>query len=240
MRSSNPILSTKAFNINDITSEKMSVEGTVNKTGILLALVIISASFTWGSASGGFSPLVLIGGIAGFVVALITSFKQHLAPTTAPVYAVCQGFLLGGISSFFEMQYPGVVTQAVGLTFGVTFCLLGAYKSGLIQVNDNFKLGVSAATGGLFLFYMLTWILGFFGIQFSSIFGSSIIGIGFSLFVVVIASLNLVMDFDFVEEASRRGAPKYMEWYGAFGLMVTLIWLYVEILRLLSKLRDRN
>ena len=241
MRSSNPALSNKAFRVVNTGEGTMSVEGTVNKTGILLALVIISAGLTWNTtASGGLSPLVILGGFGGFIVALITIFKQTAAPITAPIYAICEGLLLGGLSALFERQYPGIVTQAVGLTFGVTLCLLGAYKSGMIKVTENFRLGVTAATGGLFLFYMITWILGMFGMQFSSIFGSSPLGIVFSLFVVGLAALNLVMDFDFIENAAQQGAPKYMEWYGAFGLMVTLIWLYMEILRLLAKLRGRD
>ena len=241
MRSSNPALSNKVFQRVTSGEGSMSIEGTVNKTGILLALVILSAGLTWNStAAGGLSPLVILGGIGGFITALITIFKQTASPITAPIYAVCQGLFLGGLSALFERQYPGIVTQAVGLTFGVAFCLLGAYKSGMIKVTENFRMGVAAATGGLFLFYMVTFILGLFGMQFTSIFGSSLLGIGFSLFVVGIAALNLVMDFDFIESAAEQGAPKYMEWYGAFGLMVTLIWLYMEILRLLSKLRGRD
>jgi len=241
MRSSNPALSNKVFQRVMSGEGSMSIEGTVNKTGILLALVILSAGLTWNStAAGGLSPLVILGGIGGFITALITIFKQTASPITAPIYAVCQGLFLGGLSALFERQYPGIVTQAVGLTFGVAFCLLGAYKSGMIKVTENFRMGVAAATGGLFLFYMVTFILGLFGMQFTSIFGSSLLGIGFSLFVVGIAALNLVMDFDFIERAAEQGAPKYMEWYGAFGLMVTLIWLYMEILRLLSKLRGRD
>lgn len=241
MRSSNPALSNKVFQRVMSGEGSMSIEGTVNKTGILLALVILSAGLTWNStAAGGLSPLVILGGIGGFITALITIFKQTASPITAPIYAVCQGLFLGGVSALFERQYPGIVTQAVGLTFGVAFCLLGAYKSGMIKVTENFRMGVAAATGGLFLFYMVTFILGLFGMQFTSIFGSSLLGIGFSLFVVGIAALNLVMDFDFIERAAEQGAPKYMEWYGAFGLMVTLIWLYMEILRLLSKLRGRD
>ena len=236
MRSSNPALSNKVFQRVMSGEGSMSIEGTVNKTGILLALVILSAGLTWNStAAGGLSPLVILGGIGGFITALITIFKQTVSPVTAPIYAVCQGLLLGGLSALFERQYPGIVTQAVGLTFGVAFCLLGAYKSGMIKVTENFRMGVAAATGGLFLFYMISFIF-----NLSTTFGSSLLGIGFSLFVVGLAALNLVMDFDFIERAAEQGAPKYMEWYGAFGLMVTLIWLYMEILRLLAKLRGRD
>ena len=161
------------------------------------------------------------------------------AGITAPIYAVIEGMILGSISAIFEKNYPGIVIQAVGLTFGVLFCLLMVYKSRLIKVTDNFRLGVVAATGGIALFYFISLALGFFGMRIPFIHESGPLGIGFSLFVVVIASLNLVLDFDFIEKGAEAGAPKFMEWYGAFGLLVTLVWLYIEILRLLSKLRNR-
>jgi uncharacterized YccA/Bax inhibitor family protein len=159
---------------------------------------------------------------------------------TAPIYALLEGLFLGGISAIFEAQYPGIVIQAVSLTFGTLFCLLLAYRSGIIKVTENFKLGVAAATGGIALIYLATLVLGLFGVRMPFIHESGLIGIGFSLFVVVIAALNLVLDFDFIESGAKSGAPKYMEWYAAFGLMVTLIWLYIEILRLLAKLRSRR
>ena len=151
-----------------------------------------------------------------------------------------EGLFIGAVSALYEVRYPGIVMQAVGLTFGTLIALLLAYRSGVIRVTDNFRLGVVAATGGIALFYFATMILGFFGVQFPSIYGAGPLGIGVSVFVVIIAALNLVLDFDFIESGARAGAPKYMEWYGAFGLMVTLVWLYLEILRLLSKLRSRN
>jgi uncharacterized YccA/Bax inhibitor family protein len=151
-----------------------------------------------------------------------------------------EGLAIGGISAMAEARFPGIVLQAVGLTFGTLFCLLLAYSSGLIKVTENFKLGIVAATGGIFVVYLATWILGFFGAQIPYIHGSGMIGIGFSLFVVVIAALNLTLDFDFIEKGVARGAPKYVEWYAAFGLMVTLIWLYIEILRLLTKIQSRQ
>jgi uncharacterized YccA/Bax inhibitor family protein len=184
--------------------------------------------------------LAMVGGIGGFIVALVTIFKKTWAPVTAPIYALLEGLALGGISAIFELRFPGIAIQAVSLTFGTLAVLLLVYRSGVIPVTENFKLGVVAATGGIALFYLATIVLGFFGVHFTTINGSGPIGIGFSIFVVIIASLNLVLDFDFIENAVRAGAPKYMEWYAAFGLMVTLIWLYFEILRLLSKLRSRN
>ena len=159
---------------------------------------------------------------------------------TAPIYALLEGLVLGGLSATIELRYPGIAIQAVGLTFGTLFVLLMAYRSGLIKVTQKLRLGIVAATGGIFFFYLAEMLLGFFGIQFTSINGAGPIGIGFSLVIVAIAALNLVLDFDFIEQGVQVGAPKYMEWYGAFGIMVTLVWLYLEILRLLSKFRSRN
>ena len=159
---------------------------------------------------------------------------------TAPIYAILEGLFLGGISAVFESRFPGIVIQAVALTFGVLFCLLAAYTTRLIKVTQNFRLGVVAATGGIVIIYAISFIGGLFGLNVPYIHESGIIGIGFSLFVVVIAALNLVLDFDFIESGVEQGAPKYMEWYAAFGLLVTLVWLYLEILRLLAKLRGRR
>jgi uncharacterized YccA/Bax inhibitor family protein len=169
---------------------------------------------------------------------MVTIFKKEWSPVLAPAYALVEGLFLGALSAFFEARFPGIVIQAVMLTFGTLFALLFAYRSGLIKATENFKLGVAAATGGIFLIYVASFLLGLFGIKVPYIHESGIIGIGFSLFVVVIAALNLVLDFDFIESGVEAGAPKYMEWFGAFGLMVTLVWLYVEFLRLLAKLRD--
>jgi uncharacterized YccA/Bax inhibitor family protein len=171
---------------------------------------------------------------------MITIFKQSWAPVTAPIYALLEGLVLGGISAITNARYPGIGIQAVSLTFGTLFVLLLAYSSGLIKVTDKMRLGIVAATGGICAFYVLEMVLGFFGVHFATINGSGTVGILFSLFVVAIAALNLVLDFDFIEQGVAVGAPKYMEWYGAFGIMVTLVWLYLEILRLLSKMRSRN
>ena len=155
-------------------------------------------------------------------------------------FALLEGLVIGGVSALFEAQFPGIVIQAVGLTFGTCLALLLAYKSRLIRATENFKMGVVAATGGIALFYIITMVVGFFGIRMPLMYGNSWASIGFSIFIVIIAALNLVLDFDFIEQGAAQGAPKYMEWYGAFGLMVTLIWLYLEMLRLLAKLRSRE
>ncbi len=243
MRSGNPALTANSFRgeMSLPSSEVMTVGGTVNKTAIALLILIITASYTWnmGVGDGRVGGLIMLGFIGGFIAALVTVFKKTWAPITTPIYAALEGLALGGISVMFEASYPGIVSQAVFLTFGTLAALLVAYRSGLIKATENFKLGVVAATGGIFFVYLISFVLGFFGVNVSLIHGSGTFGILFSLFVVVIAALNLVLDFDFIEEGAERGAPKYMEWYAAFGLMVTLIWLYLEILRLLAKLQRR-
>jgi uncharacterized YccA/Bax inhibitor family protein len=242
-RTSNPALNEKAFQGQIATGEVMTVQGTVNKTGLLLLCVVATAAWTWGVAHGPVPgealPWMMGGLVGGLIVALVTIFKKTWSPITAPVYALLEGLVLGGISAFFEKSYPGIAFQAIGLTFGVLFVMLLAYKTGVIRATQGFKLGVIAATGGIAIFYLAEMALGFFHIQVPGVNGIGMVGIGFSLFVVIIASLNLVLDFDMIETGARGNAPKYMEWYGAFGLMVTLIWLYLEILNLLSKSRRR-
>lgn len=246
MRTANPALNSKTFTglPRVVDDRAMTIQGTVNKTALLLLLVLFSSSWTWNLYFSAGDPAVVMpwvfgGLISGFIVALITVFKKQWAILTAPLYSLLEGLALGGISAIFEARFPGIVIQAVGLTFGTLFCLLMAYKSGMIKVTENFKLGIVAATGAIALFYVVSLLLGMFGISIPFIHGSGIIGIGFSLFVVTIAALNLVLDFDFIENGAARGVPQYMEWYAAFGLIVTLVWLYIEILRLLSKLRSR-
>ena len=254
MRSGNPVLKESTFldlssgTVYPGSTNAMTLNGTVNKTGLMLLLLVLTAAFSWSQAvvqtpdgpqlAPGAMIYILGGGIGGFVLAMITIFKKEWSPVLAPAYALVEGLFLGAISAFFEARFPGIVMQAVMLTFGTLFSLLFAYRSGLIKATENFKLGVAAATGGIFLIYLASFLLGLFGIKVPYIHESGIIGIGFSLFVVVIAALNLMLDFDFIESGVEAGAPKYMEWFGAFGLMVTLVWLYIEFLRLLAKLRD--
>lgn len=252
MRSGNPALKESTFldlgsgTVVSRPGEVMTLNGTVNKTGVLLLLTVLTAAFAWsqaltpaGELAPGFGLYVWGGAIGGLVIALVTIFKKQWAPVTAPLYALVEGFFLGAISAMYNQRFEGIVMQAVMLTFGTLFALLFAYRTGLIKATENFKLGVVAATGGIFLVYMATIVLRFFGINMPMIHDNGIVGIGFSLFVIVIAALNLVLDFDFIETGVEQGAPKYMEWYGAFGLIVTLIWLYIEFLRLLSKLQSR-
>ena len=250
-RSGNPALSDATFSdeaknfrphVKDLGV--MTLEGTVNKTGVLLFLVVLSASYTWnlffrsGDASS-VMPLMMIGGIGGFIMALVTVFKKHWSGTTAPIYALLEGLLLGGISAIYEAQFQGIVIQAIGLTLGTLASLLFLYKTGIVKPTENFRLMIVSATMGIGVLYFVSMVMSIFGAGIGFIHSNGIFGIGFSLFVVAIAALNLALDFDFIEMGAEQGAPKYMEWFGAFSLMVTLIWLYLEMLRLLAKLRSR-
>ena len=237
----NPTLSQNTFNEAGrvVSGAAMTVQGTVNKTAILLALTTATSAYAW-QGHGNSGALWTIGAFGGFIMALVTVFKKEWSAVTVPIYALLEGLFIGGISSMFEQRYPGIVVQAVMLTFGTLAALLAAYSMGFIRASDGFRRGLFAATGGIALLYLVSMVLGFFHIQIPFIFGAGPVGIIFSLVVVVIAAMNLVLDFDFIESGAQQGAPKYMEWYGAFGLMVTLIWLYLEILRLLAKLNRRN
>ena len=239
LRSGNPVLSKKTFTKTLSSSDEMTIEGTVNKTAISLLLLVGTGYFTFDVIS----PVLLIGsGIGGFILAIVTIFKKEWAPITVPLYAILEGALLGGISYMYNSTYNGIVTNAILLTVGILVSLLIAYRSGYIKATENFKLGIFAATGGIAIVYFINFIMGFFGsgLGVMSINNASPLSIGFSIVVVIVASLNLVLDFYFIEEGAEKGAPKYMEWYGAFGLLVTLIWLYLEILRLLAKLNSRR
>jgi len=226
-------------------ANRMTLSGTVNKTGVLLICALATAAWTWhvfmqSLDAASVAPFMLLGVFGGFILAMVTIFKKEWSAITAPLYALAEGLFLGAISAFMETRYPGIGIEAVSLTFGTLFVMLIAYQSGLIKVTQKLRLGIVAATGGICVFYLMQMLLGFLGIRFASINGSGILGIVFSFIVVAVAALNLVLDFDFIEQGVQAGAPKYMEWYGAFGIMVTLVWLYIEILRLLSKMRSRN
>ena len=252
-RTANPALNKNTFSGFSMSHSEigaMTIQGTVNKVFLMLILLGASAWYVWNKffeANGvegavfNVQPYIIFGTIGGFIMAILTVFKKPWSGITAPIYAVFEGLFLGGISAYVEMvTKEGIVLQAVSLTLLTLFALLIAYKTRIIKVTANFKLGVFAATGAIALVYLLSFILSFFGINFGFINNSGPIGIGISLFIVVIAALNLVLDFDFIEQGAENGAPKYMEWYAAFGLMVTLVWLYLEILRLLAKLNSRK
>jgi uncharacterized YccA/Bax inhibitor family protein len=251
LRSRNPVLRDKFFQNLPATAEPMTLNGTLVRTGLLLVLMLITGAWTWNhfmnaSAGGGLAggaaavtPFLMGGLIVGLVLAVASTFKPNWTPVTAPLYALAEGTALGGISALFEVRYQGIVLQAVMASIGVLAVMLFLYRSGVIKVTHKFRMGVAAATGGILLLYLVQWgisaFTGFGGMSF--VFGGGTFGILFSLFVVGIAALNLVLDFDLIERATAAGAPRYMEWFCAFALMVTLVWLYLELLRLLGNTR---
>lgn len=244
VRTSNPTLNSRTFAAHRaIAGEAMTLQGTVNKTGILLLCTVVSAAWTWGLARSE-SPEAaipwMIGGIfGGLIMAIVTTFKKEWSPITAPIYALLEGLALGGISSTLDRAYHGIAIQAVALTFGTMAVMLAAYTSGLIRATRKFTIGVIAATGAIFLVYMADLVLGFFGRHVALINDAGPVGIAISVVIVIVAALNLILDFNLIETGVQAGAAKYMEWYGAFAMMVTLIWLYLEIVRLLAKTRQR-
>lgn len=247
IRTSNPTLSPQTFQQPvSVGEQRMTIQGAVNKTAILLAICTIAAVFTWnrfGEDGRQAMPLMVGGLIGGLILSLITCFKKEWSAVTAPLYAACEGLFIGGISAVFNAKWPGIVMQAAMLTFGTLFALLAAYRSGWIRATEKFKLGIAAATGGIFFFYIALLLLRLFHVgsgTFYTSFDASPLSIGISVFVVVIAALNLVLDFDLIEQGAAVGAPKYLEWYSGFSLLVTLVWLYIEILRLLAKLNSRR
>ncbi|MGB0403916.1 MAG: Bax inhibitor-1/YccA family protein [Salibacteraceae bacterium] len=242
-RSSNPAFSQKIYADQGYVgqSDAMTVQGTVNKSFMLFGILMVGAFYSWSlfdPAAPATPSVTWIGAIGGFVAALVTIFRPKVSGISAPIYAGLEGLFLGGISVMLEMRYPGIAMQAVMLTMGTMFSMLFMYKTGMIKVTEKLRSGIMAATGAIFLVYLISWIMSFFGSSVPMIHQGGMMGIGFSLLVIGIAAMNLLLDFDFIEKSARSGAPKYMEWFGAFGLMVTLIWLYLEFLRLLSKLRD--
>ena len=240
-RSGNPVLTSNAFNLKSDYSDKMTIGGTVNKTFLTLMILVGSAYYSWTYISVT-NVLAIPSVIVAFIVGIITIRKKEWAPVTVPIYGVLQGIFLGIISNMFNTLYDGIVITAISYTLCILFALLSVYRLGIIKPSENFKLGVAAATGGIAILYVVNFVMGIFGsgIPLMDINNSSMYSIGFSVFVIIIASMNLVVDFDFIEEGAEKGAPKFMEWYGAFGLMVTLVWLYLEILKLLAKMNSRK
>lgn len=239
MNSGNPTLNEKMFKpVGFEGTSHMTESGTYNKTAILILIALATASYTYANQLTG---LMMIGAIGGFILAIITAFKKNWAPITAPIYAALEGLFLGGISFMFELQYPGIVANATMLTFAVMAIMFFVYRYEIIKVTDTIRSIIMIGTGAIALVYIVGIIMSFFGSGIPMIHESGPVGIGFSLIVVGFASFNLLLDFDFIQRAGRSGQmPKHMEWYGAFALMVTLVWLYLEILRLLAKLQDRR
>lgn len=239
-KSSNPIFNSASYENSAVSHAgegTMTVGGTINKTLILALLVLASAVYTWFNPS---TILMWVGAIGGLITALITSFRPKSSGITAPIYAIFEGMFLGGISLMFAGMYNGIVFQAVTLTISVLFIMLFLYRSGVIKVTNKLRTGIIAATGGIFMMYMINMVMSFFGASFLSIADTSLMSIGISLAIVGVAAFNLLLDFDFIERGAQQGMPKYMEWYGAFGLMVTLVWLYLEMLKLLAKIAGRD
>lgn len=251
MESKNPFFRTKSFTntsaVKDASivvdyNDTMTVRGTINKSFIMLLLLVATAFGTWTLAFAGYNPIVLaIGGaIIGMVLVLISTFKPHLSTYLAPAYALFEGLFIGGISALFEAMYPGIVINAVGATFVTFLVCLGLYRYKIVKVTEKFRSIVVAATIAIAVYYLITWLLSMFTSFVPVHYGNSWMSIGISVFVIVIASLNLFLDFDQIEKGASERMPKYMEWYGAMGLMITLVWLYIEFLRLLSKLSSRD
>ncbi|MGC4040790.1 MAG: Bax inhibitor-1/YccA family protein [Flavobacterium sp.] len=251
MKSNNPFFKTKTFKENnEVThdaviidyNQTMTISGTMNKSFLMLLLLIASAAITWIMTFNGQNPIIFsIGGaIVGFILVLVATFKPHLSGYLAPGYAIFEGLFIGGISAIFEVSYPGIVIQAVSCTFVTFMVCFGLYKYQIVKVNDRFRSVVVAATLAIATYYLISWLLSMFTSFQPVHYGNSMISIGISAFVIVIAALNLFLDFDQIERGAQQKMPKYMEWYGAMGLMITLVWLYIEFLRLLSKLSSRN
>jgi len=250
LESGNPTLSQKIFSrsTSAISGEAMTVRGAINKFGFLLLMVTAGAAFAWHQyysklaledARQLVSAYWMIGLFGGFICAIAISFKPNWAPYLSPAYGILEGLFLGGISAVlneaFQKTYPGIITQAVGLTFGVAIAMFLLYNFRIIKATEKFKSVILSATLGIGLFYLITLVLRFFHVNVPFMYDASPLGIGISLFVIAIAALNLILDFDMIERGADMGAPKFMEWYGAFGLLVTMVWLYLEILKLLSR-----
>ncbi len=246
-KSGNPVISEKIFdNVQSHEGNAMTVRGTMNKFGLLFLMVLAGASFTWDLffKGGDVMPWMWGSMIGGFVLALVITFKKEWSPYLALGYAALEGLFLGAISAVFHAafaeNYPGIIMQAVLLTLGTAAAMYGLYHFGIIRATNTFKKVIITATMGIAFFYLINMVLRMFGVQMPFLHDNSLLGIGISLFIVAIAALNLILDFDRIEQGAVQGAPKYFEWYGAFGLMVTLVWLYLEILRLLSRFSSRD
>ena len=250
-KSGNPTLSEKRFKdtvLDQVVTHEnaMTVRGTLNKFGFLFLMVMGTAFYSWKEFAGGgnVQPLIWIGALGGLAVAIVIMFKKEWSPYLAPAYALLEGLFVGAISAYYNAAFaekaPNLIINAVGLTFGVAIAMYLLYSFRIIKATEKFRAIIITATAGIAIFYLLTLVLRAFGIDIAFLHEGSAMGIGFSLFVVAIAALNLILDFDMIEKGSELGAPKYMEWYSAFGLLVTIVWLYLEILRLLSKLNSRN
>jgi len=250
-KTSNPVLSEKRFRdtvLDEVVSHEnaMTVKGTLQKFGFLFLMVMGTAFYSWKefAQGGNVQPLIWTGAIGGLVVAIVIMFKKEWSPYLAPAYALLEGLFVGAISAYYDFAFaayaPNIIMNAVGLTFGTCIAMYLLYTFKIIKATAKFKSIVVTATAGIFIFYMINLALGLFGISIPFLHESSALGIGFSVFVVALTALNLILNFNIIENGVQLGAPKYMEWYSAFGLLVVIVWLYLEILRLLSLLSGRD
>ena len=246
MRTTNPALQERRFaNVAVAAGQPaMTLQGTATRSLLLVLLATFAASYTWHEVATGnvgiIMPALLVGGLGGLVIAMVTVFKPTMSPWSAPLYAVLEGLVLGAMSAYYNARFDGLPMQAVGLTFGVFLALLVLYRTRVLQATDRFRTGVVAATAAIAILYLLSFVLRMFGVSMPYLHDSSALSIGISLVIVGVAALNLILDFDLIERGVALRAPKYMEWYAAFGLLVTLVWLYLEMLRLLSKIQGRG
>jgi uncharacterized YccA/Bax inhibitor family protein len=238
-RSGNPALRADTFQDRATTGERMTVDGTVNRSFALVAILLVGVGISILTNPG----LAIVGAIVGFVLALVTAFKKEWSPVTAPLYALAEGVFVGRFSVILEQVYPGIVLPAVSLTIAIFIAFLLIYRTHLIRVTDKLRIGIVAATAGVALVYVADLVLNLLGVHVAylneAVAGSGLLGIGVNVLVIGIAAFNLLLDFDFIERGAAASAPKYMEWYGAFALLVTLVWLYIEVLRLLARTRRR-
>ena len=248
-RTSNPAMKDSVFSKIATDSSSMTIRGSVNKTLILLALAIASGAYTWRVFTtsidpNAFVPWMFGGMIGGLIMSLIVIFRPKTAAWAAPIYAIFEGLFLGAISAWFEYsfgaQFPGIVLTAVAITALTLLVMLMLYRSGIVKMNNKLRGGIITATGTVALFYLVTLVMSLFGADTTVVHGSGMLSIGISVVIVIIAAMNFLLDFEFIEKGSAAGMPKYMEWYGAFGLMLTIVWLYLEILKLLAKLANRS
>lgn len=253
MESRNPFLRNKTFTGENPREEvhhasvidyndTMTVSGTINKTFIMLLILLGASVVTWWMTFNGYNPMPLaIGGaIVGFILVLIAVFKPQAAPYLAPGYALFEGLFIGAISAIFESMYPGIVIRAVGATFVTFMICAGLYRFGIVKVTEQFRSIVIAATLAIATYYLISWVVSLFTDFVPIHHGNSLMSIGISVFVIIVASLNLFLDFKLIEDGASERHPKFMEWFGAMGLIITLVWLYIEFLRLLSKLASRD
>lgn len=241
--SNNPMIKQDFVDAVVLDDKTMSISGSINKTAILLGVVVLVAYYTWTLCAQGFADkahlLMIVGAIAALVLAIVTAFKPRVAPITAPVFALCQGASLGVISYLYGSAFDGIIQNAIMITMSTMFAMLFLYKTRIIKATETFRKTIVTATFGVLIFYIAGWIGALLGHP-MTIFNGGIVGIGVSLLICGIAAFNFILDFDFIERGEEQGLPQYFEWYGSFSLLVTLLWLYVEVLRLLAQFNSRD